>query len=58
MPHRMIQISFADAKSAGKRKQSKREQFLPEMDQAVLSWRVVGAAVRLKRQQIHKAEEQ
>ncbi|WP_193089322.1 hypothetical protein [Advenella sp. FME57] len=54
----MIQISFADAKSAGKRKQSKREHFLPEMDQAVLSWRVVGAAVRLRHQPIHKEEEQ
>jgi len=54
----MIQISFADAKSAGKGKQTRRVRFLPEMDQGVLSWRMVGGTVRLRRQPIHKEEEQ
>ncbi len=58
MPQRMIQISFADAKSAGKGKQTRRVRFLPEMDQGVLSWRMVGGTVRLRRQPIHKEEEQ
>lgn len=36
----MKQMSFADAEYAGKRKQTRRERFLIEMDQVVVPGRV------------------
>ena len=36
----MIQISFADAEYAGKKKKTRREVFLEEMEQ-VVPWRVL-----------------
>ncbi|MNF69094.1 hypothetical protein D3C84_509680 [compost metagenome] len=42
----MKQISFADAKYAGKRKQTRRERFLIEMDQ-VVPWEGLIALIEL-----------
>lgn len=40
----MKQMSFADAKYAGKRKQTRRERFLIEMDQ-VVPWKDLVALI-------------
>ncbi len=40
----MKQLSFADAEYAGKRKQTRRERFLIEMDQ-VVPWQALTALI-------------